>query len=58
LIANPDNPVSDEDHINWTTWAGVDDLAEFDGTRGELLNNLYQRIQDVPSEALADIYSE
>jgi hypothetical protein len=41
-----DNPVSDEDRINWTPWAGVDDfdLAELDGTRGELLNNLYQRI--------------
>jgi len=53
-----DNPVSDEDRINGTTWAGVDVLAEFDATRGELLNNLYQRIQAVPSEALADIYAE
>lgn len=55
--ANLDEPASADDVQNWTRWAGVDDLSKFDGTRGDLLNELYGRVQDLPAETLATIYA-
>ena len=57
-IANLSDPVSDENRNNWTTWAGIDDLGNFEGTRGDLLQALYYRVQNLSTETRAEIYAE
>ncbi len=42
--AKLDEPVSDDDRENWTTWANTPDLASFSGTRGQLLDRIYSEV--------------
>lgn len=57
-VANLSEQVSGEDRNNWTAWAGADDMDDFEGSRGELLQALYDRIRQLPSESLRKIYAE
>ena len=55
--ANPNESVSQEDRMNWTSWAKAPDLADFDGTRGELLDALYQRVSSRSDAEQAQLYA-
>ncbi|MCY3796784.1 MAG: FAD-dependent oxidoreductase [Chloroflexi bacterium] len=52
-VANLDEPVSDEDRSNWTTWANTPELTTFSGTRGQLLDRIYDEVGQRPDEEQA-----
>ena len=53
--ANLEGQVTKTDITNWTSWADVNDMEHFAGTRGELLDALYERIKKRPSTELNTI---
>ncbi len=56
--ADLDAPVSDEDGANWTTWANTPALADFSGTRGELLDLIYTEVSKRSDAEQAALYAE
>ncbi len=42
--ASLDEIVSDEDRADWTRWANTPGLADFSGTRGQLLDRIYTEV--------------
>lgn len=55
--ANLDEPVSEDDRGNWTTWAGAPELSTFAGTRGQLLDNLYAVVSKRTDAEQAALYA-
>ncbi len=49
--------VSAEDRANWTSWAGERDLADFSGTRGQLLDRLYAEVSGRDDAWQAALYA-
>ena len=50
-------PVSDEDRANWITWADAPELADFAGTRGQLLDKIYTEVGKRTDAEQADLYA-
>ena len=55
--ADLDDPASDEDRANWTTWANTPELAAFAGTRGQLLDRIYTEVSKRPDAEQAALYA-
>ena len=55
--ARLDEPVSDEDRENWTTWAKTPELAGFSGTRGQLLARIHTEVDKRPDAEQAALYA-
>ena len=55
--ADLDAPVSDEDRSNWTAWANAPDLTTFNGTRGQLLDELYAEVRTRPDAEQAALHA-
>ncbi len=51
-------PVSAEDVINWTAWADTPALADFSGTRGQMLAALYREVSLRPDAEQAALYAD
>ena len=56
--AKLDDPVSDDDRENWTTWANTPDFASFSGTRGQLLDLIYIEVGRRTDAEQAALYAE
>ena len=56
--ANLDEPVSDEDRDNWTTWANTPAFANFNRTRGQLLDNIYNTVGNRSDAEQAALYAQ
>ncbi len=56
--ADLDEPVSDEDRANWTTWANTPELAIFSGTRGQLLDRIYTVASERSDAEQAALYAQ
>ena len=54
--AKLDQPVSDEDRSRWTRAANTPDLADFGGTRGQLLDALYDGVKLRSNAELSELY--
>ncbi len=50
-------PVSDEDRANWITLADAPELADFAGTRGQLLDKIYTEVGKRTDAEQADLYA-
>jgi len=50
-------PVSDDDRENWTTWANTPNLANFSGTRGQLLDKIYTEVGKRTDAEQAALYA-
>ncbi len=50
--------VSAADRANWTNWAGAPGLAEFEGTRGQLLDRLYAEVSKRGDAEQAALYAQ
>ncbi len=55
--ANLDEPVSDEDRSNWTTWANTPNLVTFAGARGQLLDRIYSEVSKRTDAEQAALYA-
>ena len=55
--AKLNEPVSDEDRGNWTTWANTPALARFSGARGQLLDRMYAEVEKRPDAEQASIFA-
>ena len=56
--ANLDEAVSEEDRANWTDWAKTPGLADFSGTRGQLLDMMYHEVCPRSDAEQAALYME
>ncbi|MDE2635326.1 MAG: FAD-dependent oxidoreductase [Chloroflexota bacterium] len=56
--ANLNEPVSDEDRGNWTTWANTPELTTFSGTRGQLLDRIYTDVSKQTDADQAALYAQ
>jgi len=56
--ANLDEPVSDEDRSNWTSWANTPALASFSGSRGQLLDRIYYEVGKRTDAEQAALYAK
>ena len=54
--AKLDQPVSQQDRSRWTRAANTPDLADFQGTRGQLLDALYDALKLRPDAELSELY--
>ena len=55
--AKLDELVSDEDRGQWTTWANMPELADFEGTRGQLLDKIYTEVGKREDTEQAALYA-
>ena len=55
--ASLNEEISQECRTNWTRWAEAPDLADFAGTRGELLDALYQRVSSRSDAEQSRLYA-
>ncbi len=56
--ANLNEPVSDEDRKQWTTWANSPELAASAGTRGQLLDRIYTEVSKRTDAEQAVLYAQ
>ncbi len=56
--ANLDEPASDEDRVQWTTWANTPELTTFTGTRGQLLDRIYTEVNKREDAVQAALYAQ
>ncbi len=54
--AKLDEAVSDRDRERWTSAANTAELADFTGTRGQLLGAMYDALQARPETELSELY--
>ena len=55
--ANLNQPVSDEDRATWTTGTNTPELADFHGTRGQLLDAMHGIVSDRTDNEQIDLYA-
>ena len=55
--AKPDQLASDEDRKLWTTWANTPEVADFEGTRGQLLDRIYTEVSKRADAEQAALYA-
>ncbi len=51
------DPATDEERANWTTWANTPDLASFSGTCGQLLDRIYTEVAKRKDAEQAELYA-
>ncbi len=56
--AQLDAPVLDDDRANWIAWADAPELADFAGTRGQLLDKLYTEAGKRTDAEQAALYAQ
>ena len=56
--AKLDQQVSVDDRRKWTTWADTPDLADFSGTRGQLLDRIYAQVSKRTDAEKAAFYAD
>ena len=57
LRAHLNEAASAQCRANWTSWANAPDLADFAGTRGELLDALYQQVSSRSDAEQSRLYA-
>jgi len=55
--AKLDELVSDNDRVQWTTWANTPELADLEGTRGQLLDRMYSEVSKRTDAEQAALYA-
>ena len=55
--ANLQEPVSDDDRNNWNIWANTPELTTFSGTRGQLLDRIYNEVGKLSDAEQAALYA-
>jgi len=55
--AKLDELASDEDRVQWTTWANTPELEPFEGTRGQLLDRIYTEVSKRADAEQAALYA-
>lgn len=56
--ARLNEPASDEERAQWTSWAGAPGLADFEGTRGQLLDKLYSEVSQGDDARQAALFAD
>ena len=56
--ANLAEAVTEQDRANWTQWANMPQLADFSGTRGQLLDRIYTEVNKRTEAENAALYAD
>ena len=56
--ANLAEAVTEQDRANWTQWANMPQLADFSGTRGQLLDRIYTEVNKRTEAENAAFYAD